>query len=131
MSNSLKKRFNQYDCDMKKFLERGKISTKFSTYFRLCYKKKLGKEYHIKHLRSMCDYHMLYEGKALSAVKLFGTKKYKICMMEKLNIWEYKNRNVSLCLNQRKDIYGECVYRHYFHQLISTEELPGRSEKEV
>ena len=28
-SNSLKKRFNQHDYDVKNFLERGKISTKF------------------------------------------------------------------------------------------------------
>ena len=79
----------------------------------------------------MCDYHMLYERKVLSVVKLFRTKKCKICMIEKLNIWEYTNRNGSLCLNKRRDIYRKCTHRPCFYQLIGTEELPRHSKKEV
>ena len=85
--NYVKNRFTQHYCSVKKMLETGESSTRFSSHFSKFYREEYGTDkYDVDKMRNLCRHEILYEGNALSVVKTYGTEKCRICAEEKYAI---------------------------------------------
>jgi hypothetical protein len=79
-------------------------------------------------LRNMMTCSVIWEAKAHSAIKSFGTSKCILCNRERLEILKMHTYKPNLLINSCNEIYGACRHKARFHRYESrnsTDEAPG------
>eukprot|EP00957_Ditylum_brightwellii_P157858 12015570-Ditylum_brightwellii.AAC.2 len=75
-----------------------------------------------KQLGHNLELNILWEGNALTCVKMFQTVKYRLCTDEQLHIL-YRTFNKELKLiNRGSENYGACRHKTKFHRFTSTDD---------
>ena len=69
---------------------------------------------------------ILWQGKAISAVKTFGTKNCSLCNQERLHIFYRSKKSPGTLINFCNEIFGACRHRTRFHRYIKV--APGTDD---
>ena len=68
-------------------------------------------------IRDMTQVEFLWQGKAISCMKSFGTLRCQLCMEEKLAILRASWQQPDLLLNTASELDEGCKHRTRFHRL--------------
>ena len=83
------------------------------------------REFH-KALRNSYTSNILWQGKAISAVKTFGTKNCSLCNQERLHIFYRSKKSPGTLINFCNEIFGACRHRTRFHRYLKV--APGTDD---
>ena len=63
---------------------------------------------------------ILWQGKAISSNKTFGTLNCALCMKERLEILKFSKKTPHLLINSSTEFYGACRHKPRFHRYLTT-----------
>jgi hypothetical protein len=102
--------------DVKKLVTNGTKSDSFASHFTRHCKKEVKPTRN--ELRKMMKVKIVWQGNAISCMKLFGKLNYSLCMQERIEILCTICQEESQIINHCNEIYGACRHKKRFHRQV-------------
>ena len=128
----LKKRMAKHWDEARLFALKGNKSDTFASHFgnHLLVSKKSGENLRAADVRALCKTEVLWYGNAITCFKTFRKNSCKLCMQERLFIYDEmkkdKTRPERKLINSGAELYGACRHQPVFHRFalpkLSTDE---------
>ena len=71
---------------------------------------------------------VVWQGRALTCVKTFGTKGCALCSKERVEILKIARGSPQLAINSCNEIYGSCRHRPRFHRYKAENKKPSTDD---
>jgi hypothetical protein len=102
--------------DVKKLVTKGTKSDSFASHFAHHCKKEVKST--SDELRKMMKVKIVWQGNAISCMKLFGKLNCSLCMQERIKILRTIRQEEWKIINKKNEIYGACRHKTRFHRFI-------------
>jgi len=127
----LKDRMGQHFSEVQNLVKKGKGSDSFAKHFATHFKEddKVARS----DVREITKTEVLWQGNAISYMKLFGRLSCLLCMKERLEIIKMAKEEPENLINSRGEIYGACRHKTKFHRYMrqTTSTDNGVTQKEL
>ena len=115
---------NQHYDDVRRLVNYDESSDSFAKHFASHFltNKKTGNKISKADVRNLVEAEIIWQGKAIPVTKTFGKSDCRLCMRERIAIYQaVKNEKLEeskLLINSGSEMYGACRHKPKFHRYI-------------